>query len=132
MSGMSTNPLFLAGIISPPFDRNPAAALLLHGLVKLAKVIRESAHIALRGTKARVLGVTEDPLPMILNNREVHVHMPEGSFGKEDPSACTAPLSTFVSLSTKTPISLDIAKSENSLVGQALPVGKLKENVFMT
>lgn len=79
-----------------------------------------------------MLGVTEDPLPMILNNREVHVHMPEGSFGKEGPSACTAPLSTFVSLSTKTPISLDIAKSENSLVGQALPVGKLKENVFMT
>ena len=52
MLGMSTNPLFLAGIISPPFDRNPAAALLLHGLVKLAKVIRESAHIALRGTRA--------------------------------------------------------------------------------
>jgi hypothetical protein len=73
---------------------------------------RAHPHYALSWTKAHALGVTEDPLP---NNREVHVHIPEGSICKEGPSAGTALLSAFVSSFTKTPISLDIAmSSENS------------------
>ncbi|KAI0300794.1 ATP-dependent protease La [Russula brevipes] len=78
---------------------------------KLGEVIRESAQIALSWTKAHAhaLGVTEDPSTMILNDRDLHVHMPEGSIGKEGPSAGTALLSAFVSLFTRTPISPDIA-----------------------
>ncbi len=100
---------------------------------KLGEVIRESAQIALSWTKAHAyaLGVTDDPLAMILNDRDVHVHMPEGSIGKEGPSAGTALLSAFVSLFTKTPISPDIAMTgEISLVGQVLPVGGLKEKIL--
>src|SRR6266567_1619070 len=100
---------------------------------KLGEVIRESAQIALSWTKAHAhaLGVTEDPSTMILNDRDVHVHMPEGSIGKEGPSAGTALLSAFVSLFTKTPISPDIAMTgEISLVGQVLPVGGLKEKIL--
>ncbi|KAH9998845.1 ATP-dependent protease La [Russula compacta] len=100
---------------------------------KLGEVIRESAQIALSWTKAHAhaLGVTEDPSTMILNDRDVHVHMPEGSVGKEGPSAGTALLSAFVSLFTKTPISPDIAMTgEISLVGQVLPVGGLKEKIL--
>ncbi|KAH9986486.1 Lon protease C-terminal proteolytic domain-containing protein [Russula vinacea] len=78
---------------------------------KLGEVIRESAQIALSWTKANAhaLGVTKDASAMILNDLDVHVHMPEGSIGKEGPSAGTALLSAFVSLFTKTPISPDIA-----------------------
>ncbi|KAF8485972.1 ATP-dependent protease La [Russula ochroleuca] len=100
---------------------------------KLGEVIRESAQIALSWTKANAhaLGVTQDPSAMILNNLDVHVHMPEGSIGKEGPSAGTALLSAFVSLFTKTPISPDIAMTgEISLVGQVLPVGGLKEKIL--
>jgi hypothetical protein len=100
---------------------------------KLGEVIRESAQIALSWTKAHAhaLGVTEDLSTMILNDRDVHVHMPEGSIGKEGPSAGTALLSAFVSLFTKTPISPDIAMTgEISLVGQILPVGGLKEKIL--
>src|SRR6266478_1479563 len=80
---------------------------------KLGEVIRESAQIALSWTKAHAhaLGVTEDPSVMILNDRDVHVHMPEGSIGKEGPSAGTAILSAFVSLFTKTKIHPDIGTS---------------------
>lgn len=100
---------------------------------KLGEVIRESAQIALSWTKAHAhaLGVVEDPSTMILNDRDVHVHMPEGSVGKEGPSAGTALLSAFVSLFTKTPINPDIAMTgEISLVGQVLPVGGLKEKIL--
>ena len=43
-----------------------------------------------------------------LNERDAHVHMPEGGIGKEGPSAGTAILSAFVSLFTRTKISPDI------------------------
>ncbi|KAI0052260.1 ATP-dependent protease La [Auriscalpium vulgare] len=100
---------------------------------KLGEVIRESAQIALSWTKAHAyqLGITENENDMILNDRDIHVHMPEGSIGKEGPSAGTALLSAFVSLFTKTQINPDIAMTgEISLVGQVLPVGGLKEKIL--
>ena len=117
---------------------------------KLGEVIRESAQIGLSWVKthAHGLGVTSSPDAQFLNDRDVHVHMPEGSIGKEGPSAGTAILSAFVSLFTKTKISPDIGvypklsraswtnsravamTGEISLVGQVLPVGGLKEKIL--
>ncbi|KAG2352155.1 peptidase S16 [Suillus spraguei] len=91
-------------------------ALQLTG--KLGEVIRESAQIGLnaRGT--------------IPTDRDIHVHMPEGSIGKEGPSAGTAILSPLF-LFTKTKIHPDIAMTgEISLVGHVLPVGGLKEKIL--
>ncbi|KAG2093788.1 Lon protease C-terminal proteolytic domain-containing protein [Suillus cothurnatus] len=94
-------------------------ALQLTG--KLGEVIRESAQIGLSWT----------PEEQFLTDRDIHVHMPEGSIGKEGPSAGTAILSAFVSLFTKTKIHPDIAMTgEISLVGQVLPVGGLKEKIL--
>jgi len=100
---------------------------------KLGEVIRESAQIGLSWVKAHAyeLGVTTTPDAQFLHDRDIHVHMPEGSIGKEGPSAGTAILSAFVSLFTKTRINPDIAMTgEISLVGQVLPVGGLKEKIL--
>ncbi|KAH0825777.1 hypothetical protein J3R83DRAFT_8870 [Lanmaoa asiatica] len=124
---------------------------------KLGEVIRESAQIGLSWVKAHAyeLGITTSPDEQFLTDRDIHVHMPEGSIGKEGPSAGTAILSAFVSLFTKTQISPDIGEhlfgyltgmwslrvadvhclvvamtGEISLVGQVLPVGGLKEKIL--
>ena len=79
---------------------------------KLGEVIRESAQIALSWVKAHAydLGITQSPDDQILNDRDIHVHMPEGSIGKEGPSAGTALLTAFVSLFTKLKVHPDIGK----------------------
>ncbi|KAL0574171.1 ATP-dependent Lon protease pim1 [Marasmius crinis-equi] len=100
---------------------------------KLGEVIRESAQIGLSWVKAHAyeLGITSTEDEQFLTNKDVHVHMPEGSIGKEGPSAGTALLSAFVSLFTKTRVDPDIAMTgEISLVGQVLPVGGLKEKIL--
>jgi len=100
---------------------------------KLGEVIRESAQIGLSWVKthAHDLGVTTSANEMALHDRDVHLHMPEGSIGKEGPSAGTAIITAFVSLLTKTQVSPDIAMTgEVSLVGQVLPVGGLKEKIL--
>lgn len=80
---------------------------------KLGEVIRESAQIALSWVKSHAyeLGITETPKEQFMTDIDVHVHMPEGSIGKEGPSAGTALLTAFVSLFTKTRVHPDIGKS---------------------
>ncbi|KAL4065016.1 Lon protease C-terminal proteolytic domain-containing protein [Scleroderma yunnanense] len=100
---------------------------------KLGEVIRESAQISLSWVKAHAyeLGITKTSDEQFLTDRDIHVHMPEGSIGKEGPSAGTAIVSAFVSLFTKTKVNPDIAMTgEISLVGQVLPVGGLKEKIL--
>jgi Lon-like ATP-dependent protease len=100
---------------------------------KLGEVIRESAQIALSWVKSHSfeLGITASADEECLKDRDIHLHMPEGSIGKEGPSAGTAITSALVSLLTKTKISPDFAMTgEISLVGQVLPVGGLKEKIL--
>ena len=86
---------------------------------KLGEVIRESAQIGLSWVKAHAfeLGITQSPAEQFLTDRDVHVHMPEGSIGKEGPSAGTAILTAFVSLLTRTPVSPDIGEWSFDLDG---------------
>ena len=85
---------------------------------KLGKVIRESAQIGLSWVKAHAyeLGITKTPEEQFLTDRDIHVHMPEGSIGKEGPSAGMAILSVFVLLFTKIPIDPDIGVQCNICV----------------
>lgn len=84
----------------------------LHLTGKLGEVIRESAQIALSWVKshAQELSITATADEQILDHKDIHVHMPEGSIGKEGPSAGTALLTAFVSLFTKTKVNPDIGK----------------------
>ncbi|TXT13358.1 hypothetical protein VHUM_00725 [Vanrija humicola] len=100
---------------------------------KLGEVIRESAQIALSWVKANafLLGITKSEADLTVNDRDIHLHMPEGGIGKEGPSAGTAILTAFVSLLTRTQVDPDVAMTgEISLHGQVLPVGGLKEKIL--
>jgi Lon-like ATP-dependent protease len=77
---------------------------------KLGEVIRESAQIGLSWVKSHAydLGITLSEDQQFLTDLDIHVHMPEGSIGKEGPSAGTAIVCAIVSLFTKTRVNPDI------------------------
>lgn len=79
---------------------------------KLGEVIRESAQIGLSWVKSHAfdLGVTSSATDMALKDQDIHLHMPEGSIGKEGPSAGTAIITAYVSLLTKTQVNPDIGE----------------------
>jgi len=79
---------------------------------KLGEVIRESAQIAMSWVKSHAyeLKITASPTDQCLHDKDIHLHMPEGSIGKEGPSAGTALLTAFVSLLTRTPVNPDIGE----------------------
>lgn len=103
---------------------------------KLGDVINESIKIAVSylRTNAFALGITSKETDIILggsSDQDIHLHMPEGSIGKDGPSAGTAILVALVSLLTKTRVDPDIAMTgEITLNGQVLPVGGLKEKIL--
>jgi len=100
---------------------------------KLGDVIKESASIALSWMKSNAfaLGVTKDAKESLLDGRDVHLHMPEGSIGKEGPSAGVAFTTSLVSLLTDRALPTDLAMTgEVSLRGMVLPVGGLKEKLL--
>ncbi|KAK4050081.1 ATP-dependent Lon protease pim1 [Microbotryomycetes sp. JL201] len=109
----------------------PGSGIQLTG--KLGEVIKESAQIALAFLRANAytLGLTDDKDKDLLDKRAIHLHMPEGSIGKEGPSAGIAILTAFVSLFSKRGINSDLAMTgEMTLAGQVLPVGGLKEKIL--
>ncbi|GAA5975856.1 hypothetical protein JCM10908_005304 [Rhodotorula pacifica] len=109
----------------------PGSGIQLTG--KLGDVIKESAQIALAFLRAHAfeLGLTDDKDKDLLEKRAIHLHMPEGSIGKEGPSAGIAIMTAFVSLFVKQGISSELAMTgEMTLAGQVLPVGGLKEKIL--
>ncbi|PKI84341.1 endopeptidase La [Malassezia vespertilionis] len=100
---------------------------------KLGDVIKESASIALSWIKAHAheLGITKGFDHNLLENRDVHLHMPEGAVGKEGPSAGVAFVSSLISLLSNRELSTTLAMTgEVSLRGMVLPVGGLKEKLL--
>ena len=100
---------------------------------KLGDVIKESASIALSWIKthAHDLGITKEAQETLLENRDVHLHMPEGAVGKEGPSAGVAFATSLISLLTDRPLPTTLAMTgEVSLRGMVLAVGGLKEKLL--
>ena len=100
---------------------------------KLGDVIKESASIALSWmkTNAHDLGIVKDANDNLLENRDVHLHMPEGAIGKEGPSAGVAFTVSLTSLLTNRSVAPTLAMTgEVSLRGMVLPVGGLKEKLL--
>ncbi|EGG06532.1 LON domain serine protease [Melampsora larici-populina 98AG31] len=100
---------------------------------KLGEVIKESAMIALSFVKSNAfsLGLVDDAKKDLLENRSIHLHLPEGGIGKDGPSAGIAIFVGFIGLFSGLRLRSDLAMTgEMTLAGQVLPVGGLKEKIL--
>ncbi|KAH9813577.1 LON domain serine protease [Melampsora americana] len=100
---------------------------------KLGEVIKESAMVALSFVKSNAfsLGLVDDVKKDLLENRSIHLHLPEGGIGKDGPSAGIAIFVGFIGLFSNIRLRSDLAMTgEMTLAGQVLPVGGLKEKIL--
>lgn len=95
----------------------------------LGTVMKESVTIALEYIRANSedLGIN----PEVLNNYNIHIHVPEGATPKDGPSAGIAMLTSMVSSFTQKRVKKHIAMTgEITLRGKVLPVGGIKEKIL--
>ena len=114
--------LFIESVTSPG-----KGTLTMTG--NLGDVMKESATIAYEYIKAHAedFGIK----PEVLQERDIHVHVPEGATPKDGPSAGITILSSMVSTFTGRKVRAKIAMSgEITLRGKLLPVGGLNEKVL--
>jgi len=98
--------------------------LILTG--QLGDVMKESAQAAVTLVKSQAdrLGID----PAMLENADLHIHVPAGAIPKDGPSAGVAMATSLASLLSKRTVRADVAMTgEISLRGVVLPVGGIKE-----
>ena len=96
---------------------------------KLGEVMKESVQTAESLVKARSadFGIK----PTIFQNKDIHVHVPEGATPKDGPSAGITMVTSIVSILTGIPVHRDVAMTgEITLRGRVLPIGGLKEKLL--
>jgi ATP-dependent Lon protease len=96
---------------------------------KLGDVMQESVKAAKSFIRSKSLeyGI----IPPIFENKDFHIHVPEGATPKDGPSAGIGMVTSIVSSITNNPVRRDIAMTgEVTLTGQVLPIGGLKEKLL--
>ncbi|MBY0379431.1 MAG: endopeptidase La, partial [Burkholderiales bacterium] len=96
---------------------------------QLGDVMKESiqAAISLVRNHANSLGIEEK----FHENRDIHVHVPEGATPKDGPSAGIAMVVAIASSLTHIPVKSSVAMTgEVTLYGEVLPIGGLKEKLL--
>ena len=91
--------------------------------------MKESATIAMQYIKsnAEEFGIN----PKVIENYNVHIHVPEGATPKHGPSAGITMLTSLVSSFTQRKVRSKIAMTgEITLRGKVLPVGGIKEKIL--
>ena len=95
----------------------------------LGDVMKESAMIAYQYIKAhpQLLGLKAEDI----QNKDVHIHVPEGAIPKDGPSAGITMVSSMASAFKGQPVKPAIAMTgEMTLRGKVLPVGGIKEKIL--
>jgi ATP-dependent Lon protease len=98
--------------------------LILTG--QLGEVMKESAQAAVTWVKSQAdrLGID----PAVLDNSDLHIHVPAGAIPKDGPSAGVAIATSLASLLSGRTVRADVAMTgEISLRGVVMPVGGIKE-----
>lgn len=115
--------LFIETSLSP--SKTPT--LTLTG--NLGDVMKESATIALGYIRAHAadFGISQDDL----DNKSVHLHVPEGAIPKDGPSAGITMTTAMISAFTGRKVRERVAMTgEMTLRGKVLPVGGIKEKIL--
>jgi ATP-dependent Lon protease len=98
--------------------------LILTG--QLGDVMKESAQAAVTLVKSQSDGLGFDPA--ILDDSDLHIHVPAGAIPKDGPSAGVAIATSLASLLSQRTVCADVAMTgEISLRGVVMPVGGIKE-----
>ena len=96
---------------------------------QLGDVMKESIQAAMTVVRSRssILGVNPD----FNENKDIHIHVPEGATPKDGPSAGVGMCTALVSALTEIPVRAEVAMTgEITLRGEVLPIGGLKEKLL--
>ncbi|MFV0432215.1 MAG: endopeptidase La [Alphaproteobacteria bacterium] len=96
---------------------------------KLGEVMQESIQTARSyvHSRANLYGIPYSKF----EDKDIHLHVPEGAIPKDGPSAGTAMVTSIVSVLTNNPVRKDIAMTgEVTLRGNVLAIGGLKEKLL--
>jgi ATP-dependent Lon protease len=113
--------------VETSLSKSKGAKLTITG--NLGDVMKESAVIAQEyvHSHADALGIDES----VFEDRNVHIHVPEGAIPKDGPSAGITMVTSLVSAFTKRKVRENLAMTgEITLRGKVLPVGGIKEKIL--
>ena len=113
--------------VETSLSKSKGAKLTITG--NLGDVMKESAVIALEYVRSHAITFEIDE--SMFEERNVHIHVPEGAIPKDGPSAGITMVTSLVSAFTKRKVRKNLAMTgEITLRGKVLPVGGIKEKIL--